>query len=129
MEQDMAREVGESILTALRSGESVEDLLGAESLVWNERSGVQRGQFDMNTEIVGNVFSMSAPESGSVNIEGFGLNNGAYVVIELQAVNPGSVEQLDEGQREQLVAAIMESRGRSTFDGLLANLQNSARIR
>ena len=129
MEQDMAREVGESILTALRSGESVEDLLGAESLVWNERSGVQRGQFDMNTEIVGNVFSMSAPESGSVNLEGFGLNNGAYVVIELQAVNPGSVEQLDEGQREQLLAAIMESRGRSTFDGLLANLQNSARIR
>lgn len=129
MEQDMAREVGESILTALRSGESVEDLLVAESLEWNERSGVQRGQFDMNTEIVGNVFSMPAPEPGSVNLEGFGLNNGAYVVIELQAVNPGSVEQLEEGQREQLLAAIMESRGRSTFDGLLANLQNSARIR
>ena len=129
MEQDMAREVGESILLALSAGDSVDDLLSTESLSWNERSGVQRDQFDMNTEIVGNVFGMSAPEPGSVNIAGFGLNNGAYVVIELQAIHPGSVEQLAEGQREQLLAAIMESRGRSTFDGLLANLQNSARIR
>jgi len=128
-ERGKAREIGESILAALRAGEDPEPLLAAESITWNERSGVRRDQFDLNIEIIQSLFRLPSPDAGEVVREGFTLSNGAYAVLELQAVNPGSPDSLDDEQRSQLAAAMIENQGRSTFDALLANLQSSATIR
>lgn len=128
-ERAKAREVGESILAALRAGEEAEDILAAESLSWNERRGVTRDQFDLNIEVVQSVFRLPAPGENDVVREGFTLSNGAFVVIELQAVNSGSPDAMGDEERRQLAAALIENQGRTTFDALLGNLQNSARIR
>ncbi|MEC8860056.1 MAG: SurA N-terminal domain-containing protein [Pseudomonadota bacterium] len=129
MEQEQARAVGEQILAALQAGESIDSFVQQESLEWSEREGVRRGQFDINTEIVANVFSMPAPAENDSELAGFQLNNGAYVVIELQSVNAGSLDELGEEQRQQLAAAMLENRGRSVFSALLSNLQEEASIR
>ncbi len=129
MEQEQARAVGEQILAALQAGESIDSFVQQESLEWSEREGVRRGQFDINTEIVANVFSMPAPAENDSELAGFQLNNGAYVVIELQSVNAGSLDELGEDQRQQLAAAMLENRGRSVFSALLSNLQEEASIR
>lgn len=129
MERDSARAIGEQILERLRNNESVDDMLAAESITWEARENINRNQFDLNTEIVRNAFSMSAPSDSTPALQGFQLNNGAYVIIELQAVNPGSLDALPAEEREQLAAGLMEARGRNTFDGLMANLQNTADIR
>ncbi|MBU2098578.1 MAG: SurA N-terminal domain-containing protein, partial [Gammaproteobacteria bacterium] len=87
-EQDKAAEVGQQILTALESGGDAADILAAEVLDWDERENVRRNQFDLNTEVIRNVFAMAAPDSAEQPVrEGFRLTNGAYVVVELQAVN------------------------------------------
>ncbi|MAO39486.1 MAG: hypothetical protein CMK70_04465 [Pseudohongiella sp.] len=129
MEEEQARAVGEQILAALQAGESIDSFLQQESIEWSEREGVRRGQFDINTEIVANVFSMPAPAENESELAGFQLNNGAYVVIELQSVNAGSLDELGEDQRQQLAAAMLENRGRSVFSALLSNLQEEASIR
>ena len=129
MEQEQARAVGEQILAALQAGESIDSFVQQESLEWSEREGVRRGQFDINTELVANVFSMPAPAENDSELAGFQLNNGAYVVIELQSVNAGSLDELGEDQRQQLAAAMLENRGRSVFSALLSNLQEEASIR
>ncbi|HBN14557.1 MAG TPA: hypothetical protein DD407_05910 [Pseudohongiella sp.] len=129
MEEEQARAVGEQILAALQAGESIDSFLQQESIEWSEREGVRRGQFDINTEIVANVFSMPAPAENESELAGFQLNNGAYVVIELQSVNAGSLDELGEDQRQQLAAAMLENRGRSVFSALLSNLQEAASIR
>lgn len=129
MEEEQARAVGEQILAALQAGESIDSFLQQEPIEWSEREGVRRGQFDINTEIVANVFSMPAPAENESELAGFQLNNGAYVVIELQSVNAGSLDELGEDQRQQLAAAMLENRGRSVFSALLSNLQEAASIR
>lgn len=128
-ERAKTREVGERILAALESGEDVSELLATESLTWNERTGVTRDQFDLNTDVVQTVFSMPAPFDGDPVREGRTLTNGAYVVVELHAVHPGNVDDLDADQRQALLTAMRENQSRSSFDALMSDLQQSARIR
>lgn len=128
-ERAKAREVGERIVAALESGEDVSELLDAESLTWNERSGVRRDQFDLNTDVVQTVFSMPAPSDGEPVRYGRTLNNGAYVVVELHAVHSGNVEDFDADQRQALMTAMRENHSRNSFDALMSDLQQTANIR
>lgn len=128
-EQEKAAEVGQQILASLESGGDAADILGAEVLSWDQRRNVRRNQFDLNTEIIRNVFAMPAPETGAQPVrQGFRLTNGAYVVVELQSVNAGSPDQMPEEARQQLVTAMLDSQGRLTFDALLATLRQNASI-
>ncbi|WP_339858171.1 SurA N-terminal domain-containing protein [Pseudohongiella acticola] len=127
-EREMAREVGEELLAALEAGDDISARLQSESLSWIEREDVRRNQADVNTEIVRNVFQMPAPEGAEPLRQGFSLNNGAYVLVELQAVEDGDAANMPEQQRQQLTAALIENQGRMSFDALLRNLQAEADI-
>lgn len=128
-EQEKSLEIGQQIIAALEGGEDISALIAAESLSWNERTGVRRNQFDLNVEVVQNVFSLPSPQEGQVVRRGFSLTNGAYVVIVLQSVIPGSPADMPEDQRTQLAAAMLDSQSRLTFDALLGTLRESASIR
>jgi peptidyl-prolyl cis-trans isomerase D len=128
-EQQKAQEIGQQIISALESGGDAADVIAAESLSWNERTGVRRNQFDLNVEIIQNVFSMPAPAENVPVRGGFSLTNGAYVVIELQAVVPGSPSDMPDDQRIQLATVMLDSQSRLTFDALLETLRENATIR
>lgn len=127
-ERERTAEVGREILAALEAGEDVSERIAAEGAVWEERLNVQRNQFDLNTEIAENAFSMTEPQNADVNRQGFSLTNGAYSIIELAAVNPGSLSDLSEEQQDQLRGMLLESRGRDVFDALLAQLEQDGDI-
>ena len=128
-EQQKAQEIGQQIISLIENGGDASDVIAAEMLSWSERTGVRRNQFDLNVEIVQNAFSMPAPAENEPVRAGFSLTNGAYVVIELQAVIPGSPSDMPEDQRTQLAAAMLDSQSRLTFDALLGTLRESATIR
>lgn len=128
-ERAMARETGERILAALENGDDVSELLAAESLTWNERSGVRRDQFDLNTDVIQAAFSLPAPPDGEAVRHGRTLSNGAYVVLELHAVHPGNIEDFGEDQVQGLLTAMRENQSRSSFDALMSDLQQAAKIR
>jgi peptidyl-prolyl cis-trans isomerase D len=129
-EQEKAAEVGQQILASLESDGDASDIIAAEVLGWDQRQNVRRNQFDLNTEIIRNVFAMPTPASIEQPVrEGFRLTNGAYVVVELQSVNPGSLEQMPEDARQQLATAMLGNQGRLTFDAMLSELRTSADIR
>lgn len=127
-ERQMARELGESLMAALASGEDISEQMDAESLSWIEREDVRRNQSDVNIEIVRNVFQMPSPQGTEPVRRGFSLNNGAYVLVELEAVEEGDAGEMPEEQRRQLMAALIENQGRMSFDALLRNLQAEADI-
>lgn len=127
-ERQMARELGESLMAALASGEDISEQMDAESLSWIAREDVRRNQSDVNIEIVRNVFQMPSPEGAEPVRRGFSLNNGAYVLVELEAVEEGDAGEMPEEQRRQLMAALIENQGRMSFDALLRNLQAEADI-
>jgi len=128
-EREKAAELGQQLLASINAGEDISAVLETEMLAWDERTGVRRSQFDLNTEIVRNVFAMPAPVGNEPVRQGFTLTNGAYVVVELQSVNPGSAADMPAEQRQQLVAAMLDSQGRMTFDAFLNTLKSNASIR
>jgi len=128
-EREKAAEVGQQLLAALNSGNDASEILAAESLQWDQRNGVRRNQFDLNTEIIQNVFSIQTSDDDEPVRQGFSLTNGAYVVVELLAVNAGSAADMPQEQREQLAVAMLDAQGRTNFDAFLATLRNNASIR
>ncbi len=128
-EEERAREIGESLLTALRNGEDITATLEEEDIAWQEHEDVGRQQGNVNPEIRRQAFNMQAPpEEQSVRYQGSTLSNGAYVVIELQDVQPGSWEDFSEQERQQLTRTIVQQRGRRAFEALLAHLREEADI-
>ncbi|MBC54149.1 MAG: hypothetical protein CMQ34_10000 [Gammaproteobacteria bacterium] len=127
-ERQLARELGEQLLSAIEAGEDISEQMTSESLSWIEREDVRRNQGNVNIEIVRNVFGMPAPDDGQPVRRGFSLTNGAYVLVELQSVDDGDAADMPEQQRQQLTAALIENKGRMSFDALLRNLQAEADI-
>ena len=128
LERQRVQAVGEEILAALRNGEPIDELMTAAELEWITAEGVSRNQPDVNNEVLQAAFSIpAATESDSV-FQGVTLNNGTYVVIELNNVTPGNLAAMSQEQKDSLRSSIIERSGRAAFDAYLANLRSSAKI-
>lgn len=128
LEKERAAALGEQLLSALRSGQSIDEELLANELQWIEQTNASRDQSGLNSEVMQNVFALSAPAEGESEFSGFALSNGTFIVVELQGVNRGSLAQMDTAEREALVSSFVERDGRAAFDAFLANTRNNADI-
>ena len=128
LERQRAQALGEEILAALRSGESADELIATAELEWITAESVSRNQANVNNEVLQAAFNIPAPvESGPV-YQGAALNNGTYVLIQLNNVNPGNLDAMSPTDRDSLYSSIIERSGRAAFDAYLANLRSSAKI-
>ena len=128
MEREAAANLGNEVLTALESGEEIEELLTTNELAWIEEDGVGRnGGIQVNQEIARHVFSMPAPAADPLR-DSLVLGNGAYVVVELNAVIPGSLEDLPEDQRQSLTRSLASDLGTNDFERYLQTLRENADI-
>jgi peptidyl-prolyl cis-trans isomerase D len=128
LEKERAAALGEQLLTALQSGQSIDQMLVDNELQWIVQTNAARDQAGLNSEVLRNVFALSAPAAGQSTFTGFALTNGTFIVAELQRVNRGSLEQMEASEREELVRAFVERDGRAAFDAFLANTRNNAEI-
>ena len=127
MEREAAASLGNEVLTALESGEDTAELLTANELEWIEESGVGRNGIQVNPEIARHVFSMSRPEEGPLR-DSLVLANGTFVLVELTAVNPGSLEDFPEEQRRTLAQSLSADLGNNDFQRYLQTLRENADI-
>jgi peptidyl-prolyl cis-trans isomerase D len=128
LEKERAQAVGEELLSSLRNGQSVDEMIVANELQWISQEGVSRDQTGLNTEVLQRAFTMSPPEGDSPTLDGLALTNGAYIVLELQSVNRGTLDQLAADERTTMVSSNVDADGRAAFDAFLANSRNSADI-
>lgn len=128
LEKERAQAVGEELLAALRNGQLADELIAANELQWITQVGVARDQAGLNTEVLQRAFVMSPPEGDDSTLDGFALSNGTYVVLELQSVNQGTLDQLAADERTTLISSNVEADGRAAFDAFLANSRSNADI-
>lgn len=128
IEKERALSLGETLLASLESGEDVEDLIVENELQWIAQSGAARNQAGLNREVITEAFSMPAPAAGASNFTGLQLSNGTYVVLELQAIHKGSLEQLTQDERNAMIARFVEAEGREAFTNYMEGLKNNADI-
>lgn len=127
MEREAAANLGNELLTALESGEDPTELLTENELEWIEESEINRNGIQVNPEIAQHVFSMSRPEEGPL-LDSLVLGNGTFVVVELNAVNPGSLEEVPEEQRQSLARSLSADLGSNDFERYLQTLRENADI-
>ena len=127
MEREAAAKLGNEVLTALENSEDTAELLTVNELEWIEETEVGRSGIQVNQEIVGHVFTLPQPD-GSPLHDSIVLNNGTSVVVELSAVNPGSLDDLPEEQRLSLTRSLSADLGSNDFDRYLMTLRENADI-
>ncbi len=127
MEREAVQNIGSELLSAVENEESVDELMAEYDLSWIEHEDVSRNTFVVNQQILQSVFAMQAPE-GESRVDTVTLSNGTFALIELTAVNPGSLADLGETERAELKQQMLGDLGGSDFQAYLANLRESADI-
>lgn len=127
MERDAVQMLGDEILTALESGADVESLLASNELEWIPADATRRDSPNVNREILQRAFALPTPEDTPVR-SGFILENGTFVLVELSAVIPGTIDSLSELERSTLTEGMLVDLGNSDFSAFLTNLRANADI-
>lgn len=128
MEREAVRELSDQLLTSIENGESIEQLLLDNQLEWITEEGANRGDASVNNEILSRVFSMSLADSATPAYDNLVLSNDTAVIVELNAIQPGSISSLEQADRESLVSSMISDLGNSDFQAYMTNLQENADI-
>jgi len=126
--QEQTLRLGETIKTNYQNDQNIDSLLETQNLSWNQLDGLERSDQVLPPQLVNFIFEMSEPETDGTVIDGLMLNSGEYVVIELQGVYEGSLEDFDETELNSLESFIAQQSANADFEALLTGLQNRADI-
>lgn len=126
--REQARQFGETIVSGLESGENIDSMLEAQGLAWTQLDAVERTDQRVNPAISEQVFSLPKPEANSTRVKGFTLDTGEYVVVELQSVTDGTLEDMEEGEEASLRNFISQQTSALDFAGFMTSLENKAEI-
>jgi len=126
--QEQTLSLGETIKSNYQNDQNIDSLLETQNLSWNQLNGLERSDQVLPPQLVNYIFEMSVPEHDGTVIDGLMLNSGEYVVIELQAVKDGSLEDFDETELNSLESFIAQQSANADFEALITGLQNRADI-
>ena len=127
MEKDEVQELGNRLLAAAVAGEGLDELLVENELGWIVEEAVERIAFTANREIINKAFEMQRPTSEAV-LATITLDNGTFVLLELNQVRPGAIDSLEEDELITLTDTLANSLGNSDFEAFLNNLKGNADI-
>lgn len=128
MEREAVQALGDEILSALEAGNGLDTLLVENELEWIAEEATRRAEPTVNQEILIQAFAMSEPSEGTPEHANITLGNDTFVLIELEKVNPGSLDAMEVAEREGMTSAIVADLGNSDFQAFMSNLQQSADI-
>lgn len=120
-------EQGSALLARVEAGESVETVAKSQDLDWQVASGVKRFSASVNAEIRNAAFAMTTP-TDRPELSGLFTTNGDYVVLSLNQVTTGDINDLSRQQRSDLVATVQEVNGNRDLQAYQASLTANADI-
>lgn len=127
MEREEVQKVGKNLLDAAEKGEGLDELLLANELEWIVEDGIERNSFTVNREIVTKAFAMPRP-TALPEFTTITLDNGTFVLLELNQVNSGAVDSLEQDELDALTETLTSGLGSSDFEAFLNNLRSNADI-
>lgn len=125
--REMAEETGRSIVQSLQSGGNIDGILADQGLTWMSGTAARDSQ-QYNPELLQQLFGMEKPGEEGTTVAGFPLQTGEYAVVELQEVTPGTVDDLEETERQSLIGFVSQQAGAEAFEAFMTNLQENAEI-
>lgn len=128
MERAAVQEIGNELMAAASSREGLEELMTEHELQWNTHLGVTRGSNVANQMIISEAFAMPEPQGNNTELSSITLPNGTFVLIELSATEPGSLDSLSDQERSNMRLSMSADMGSRDFEAYLATLRENADI-
>lgn len=125
---EQVRSIGETIASTMQGGSNIDGLLEAQNVTWNQVDAVERTVAGANAEIADKVFAMPRPAEGATEISGFTLNDGSYIVVELQEVADGTAADFRENEEQNMRNFVSQQMASNDFAGFMGNLEARADI-
>jgi peptidyl-prolyl cis-trans isomerase D len=126
--KEQVRLIGETIVSSMKGGSNIDGLLTAQNTSWNQVDAIERNVAGANPEITDKVFTMPRPAEGATEIAGYTLNDGSYIVIELQNVTDGTEADFQENEQENMRNFVSQQMAANDFAGFMGNLEARADI-
>lgn len=123
--KDKAKELGEVILSRLKSGESAESLFGDKE--WAPEQTTGRINENLSEQILSRVFSIAKPTSG-VQFIGFTVTNGNYIVLQVSAVNEGNISTTSLEEQDGLRSHLLRAYGDSELQSFINSIKEQAEV-
>ncbi len=101
--------------------------MAVQGLEWDGGQNLSRTSSGLNPEITQIVFSLPKPDREPV-LQGQQLSSGDYVIVELQEVIPGSLEEMTEENQLALQNYLMQQGATSDFSAYMTGVQVKADI-
>jgi len=125
----LAEARGKEILTSLNAGETTLDAVAAtEKTTVHTTEPVLRNASKPAREILAAAFSMQAPNEGGTAYSGHATRSGDYVIIALQQIKEGNLDDLPEAAREQTWRSLSRLQGEAEMVAVLSALKEQAII-
>ena len=129
MEREAVQEIGDQLMVAASSGAELEPLLEEYQLQWIDQQAVSRTSATANRDIINEAFSLPRPQGPDDNqLSSLTLPNGTFVLIELTAVTPGSLDSMSEEEITNMRLSMSEDLGSNDFTGYLSTRRENADI-
>ncbi|QBY05203.1 peptidylprolyl isomerase [Thalassotalea sp. HSM 43] len=121
---EAAKAAADELVAAVNTGSDTASLLAANNAEFVEVKALARNGADVDRNIASQAFTMAHPSSKSASVASTVLQNGDYAVIQVQAVNEGSVEELDERMKQMQMSQLAQS----ALESYVANLKEKSEI-
>ncbi|RKZ35933.1 MAG: hypothetical protein DRQ37_05315 [Gammaproteobacteria bacterium] len=122
------RELGVGVLARLRAGESRADIAAELGAEWVQRDAVTRSEAGLPGETRQVAFRMPRPAANQPVYDGVETGRGDFVLLALQSVEPGELDDSAMEERESLRETLISELGRQDHDAMTAALRENAKV-
>jgi peptidyl-prolyl cis-trans isomerase D len=125
----LAKSKGESLLTSLQSGTSLQEIASEQKLETGQSEGlVGRNASTPERSIVLKAFSLPVPAKDQAVPGGFVMKDGNYALVVLNEVQDGRLDALDASERMQARQELGQVQGASEMSAVMEALTDKAEI-
>jgi peptidyl-prolyl cis-trans isomerase D len=118
----------EGILESIKQGLSVEDAAKQENLEWQVSFDTLRTAVTVNEQIIKQVFALDKPVGDQPSYQQFNLDNGDVIVLQLDKVSPGGIDDIPVAERRAMQGFIARGKGGQSLSYYQDSLRSAAEI-
>lgn len=122
---EQAQTTGTALLASLQGGQASD--AQAEESDWKMVEAAMRDQEGIDPQVLQTLFKMPKPEADSAKFAGLTLNDGSYVVLQLNGVSD-SAQPLNAEELAQYQQVLASRVGQVDFNALMQQLELEAKI-
>ncbi|MBT8443738.1 MAG: peptidyl-prolyl cis-trans isomerase, partial [Gammaproteobacteria bacterium] len=126
---ELAQNRGEEMLAQLEAGATFADVAAELAIAAPEPAVLTRASPEVPSEILAQIYRVPHPAPGTQSYHGFGLRDGGYAIVRLDAVTPGKPEDIPQQQRDQRKQMLAQQEGGAAAAALIADLRAAAKVR